>query len=192
MTTIELFSVNISDRRSVGTQIKSGFRLAGWLLFTLVCLFLLLGSIASIAGKGHYTRPVERFVAAFVMVALVGVMVATVKHWAKWFIGFLCYTEIKLVISLFFGATTSYPSIAAPRPRIAEYLLILSSATVLSLRYVNHKPTKLDAIGLVALAVGICCFLVLDSGAAILAGTAVLGAVQLTHLPLVRRRLNLT
>ena len=175
------------------TQVRVGsLRWAGWLIVTLAFIFLLLGTLSSTLGKGYYTHLPERIFAGCLLLALIAVLASTATQWAKWICAFFFYLDIKSLFVLVLGKRLSYPPVAAPRDLTAEYLLIFLLATVLTFRYANHKPNKIDAIGLIALVVGVGCGLVLDSGTPMLVGTAALGVVRLSHLRGMRRRLNLT
>ena len=50
--------MNIRDRRTIGEQVRSGLRLAGWVLFILAFAFSVLGSTTLLVGKGDFTRPI--------------------------------------------------------------------------------------------------------------------------------------
>jgi hypothetical protein len=174
------------------TQIKVGsLRWIGWVLLTLVFVFLLLGSVSSILGKGYYTRLPERILAGCLLLILIGVLTSTAAHWAKWICAFFVYLDIKSMVVLLLGKRLAYPPVAAPRVVTAEYLLMFLLATVLTFYYVDHKPTKADAIGLIALLVGVCCSVILDSGKPAVVGTAASAIIRLAHLHGVRRRLKL-
>jgi hypothetical protein len=54
--------VNIRDERTVGEQIKSGLRLAGWTLLTLTLLLLLLGSTSLVLNKSAHPSIILRAV----------------------------------------------------------------------------------------------------------------------------------
>jgi len=73
--------VNIRDERTVGEQMKSGFRLAGWLLLMLAFIYGLLLCAGFVIGKGQYSQPVYRVVGVCGLVVMSGTMFATVRHW---------------------------------------------------------------------------------------------------------------
>jgi hypothetical protein len=174
------------------TQVKVGsLRWAGWVLVTLAFIILLLGSVSSILGKGRYTNLPDRIVAGCVLVALIGVLTSTATYWAKWICAFFVYLDIKSIVILLLGKRLAYPPVPAPRVVTAEYLLIFLLATVLTFHYVEHKPTKASAIGLIALLVGVCFGVVIDSATPMLVGTAALTLLRLAQWRRVRRRLHL-
>ena len=173
--------MNIRDERAVGEQVKAGFRLAGWVLSTLTLIFLLLGSTASLLGKGSYTQPIHRVLAACCLLTVVTLMFVTVRRWVKWLVGVLGFLVLKTAISLLFGFTPSAPSITRPRILILEYLVILVFATWLCARYVSHTPHKAEKVGLLGLVMALSFSVILDSALPILGASMLLGLIQLVH-----------
>lgn len=178
---LQFDAVNIRDKRTVGEQIKSGFRLAGWVLLTLAFIFLVLISTASLAGKGDYTQPIYRVLGLCGLLATSAVMFITVRHWVKWFVGVLGYMVVKTAISLLLGFTPSAPSITRPRLVSLEFLVVLVFATVLCARYLTHIPRTVETVGLVGLVITLGFSVIYDSSLPILAAVTVLGMIQLTY-----------
>ncbi len=175
--------MNIRDKRTVGEQIKSGFRLAGWILLTLAFVSLVFASTASLVGKGNgnYTQPIHRLLGAFGLLATSTVMFITVRRWAKWFVGALGYMILKLAVSLLLGRTPSVPSITRPRLEFLEFLVVLVFALLLCTRYLTHTPRTVETVGLVGLVIALSFSMIYDSSLPIFAGVAVLGIIQLTQ-----------
>lgn len=168
--------VNIRDGRTVSEQIKSGLRLAGWVLITLAFVYLLLGSTGFLIGKGKYTRPIHRVLGVGGLMALSTTLFFTVRHWVKWFIGALGYFALKAVFALLLGS-----SIARPRLWFVEFVLLLGIAVLLCVRYLSRKPDTIEAAALVGLVVALSFTLVCDSVFPFLAGVAFLIVVQLAQ-----------
>ncbi len=173
--------VNIRDKRTIGEQIKSGFRLAAMILLTLAFIFLVLVSAASLIGQGKYIQPIHRILGGCVLAATSTVMFMTVRHWVKWFFGFLVYSILKVATSFVLGFTPSLPSIVRPRLIFLEFLVTLVIATALCTRYLNHAPNKLESAGLVGMVIALSFSIVCDSNVPILAGAAVLGLIQFVN-----------
>jgi hypothetical protein len=173
--------VNIRDERTIGEQIKSGFRLGGWVLLTLAFILVVLGSTTFFVGKGDHTQPIHRILGACGLVSTSGVMFVTVRHWVKWFIGALGYFALKTAIALVLGFTPSVPSVARPRLVFLELLVLLVLAVVLCARYLNHAPRKIEGVGLVGLVIALSFSIVFDSNLPLLSGVAMLGLIQLAH-----------
>jgi hypothetical protein len=82
--------VNKRDERTVGEQVKSDSGIEGWgFLLILPFIFLVLGSITLLLGKGGYTRLTDRLFGACGLAATSIAMLATVRHWVKVFVGAL-------------------------------------------------------------------------------------------------------
>ena len=175
--------MNIRDKRTVGEQIKSGFRLAGWILLTLAFASLVLASTASLVGKGsgNYTQPVHRLLGACGLFATSTVMFITVRRWAKWFVGALGYMILKVAVSLVLGRTPSVPSITRPRLEFVEFLMVLVLALLLCARYLTHAPRTVETLGLVGMVVALSFSMIYDSSLPMFGGVAVLGMIQLTR-----------
>lgn len=170
--------MNIRDERTIGEQVKSGFRLAGWVLITLAFLFVVLGSTTSLVGKGNYTQPIHRIFGLCGLLATSTVMVISVRRWVKWFVGALGYLILKTTLSFVLGFTPSVPSITRPRLMFLEFLVVLVFAMVLCVRYLTHRPRTIEAVGLVGLVIALSFSVVCDSTLPILAGVTVLGVIQ--------------
>ena len=139
--------VKIRDKRTVGEQVKSGFRLVGWLLLTLAFIYALLLCAGFLVGKGEYNQPIYRVAGACGLVALSVVMLMTVRHWVGWFIGALGYFVLKTAFALLLGS-----SLVRPRLWFIEFALLLGFAILLCVRYASRKPQRIVAVGLGACA----------------------------------------
>lgn len=166
--------MNIRDERTVAEQIKSGLRLAGWVLLTLAFIYLLLGSTGFLIGKGEYTRPIHRVLGVGGLIAISTTLFLTVSHWVKWFIGALGYFALKAVFALLLGS-----SIAQPRLWFVEFALLLGVGVLLCARYLSRKAETIEAAALVGLVVALSFTLVCDSVFPFLAGVGFLAVVQL-------------
>ena len=166
-----------SETSIIAEQIKSGFRLAGWVLITLAFMYLLLGSTGFLIGKGEYTRPIHRVLGVGGLMALSTTLFFTVRHWVKWFIGALGYFALKAVITLLLGS-----SITQPRLWFVGFALLLGIAVWLCVHYLNRKTETIEALALVGLVVALSFSLVRDSIFPFLAGVAFLAVVQLAQV----------
>ncbi len=162
-------------------QVKSGFRLAGWVLFTFAFVSLLLGSLASLVGKGYYTQPIHRVVAVILLVIQSVLMFRWVNHWLNWFIGFLGYGAVKMALSALLGYSISVPRLVASRTVFLGGLLCVASAIAACWPYLNRRPAKTERVALVLLAISFCLWMVLDSVVPAITGIASVFSVQLAH-----------
>lgn len=168
--------MNIRDDRSVGEQVKSGVRLAGWVLLTLASIYVLLLCAGLFIGKPEHNQPIYRVVGACGLVAMSMLMYATVRHWVGWFLGALGYLVLKTVFLLLLGS-----SLVQSRMWFAEFALLLGLAALLCARYISRKPQNIEAAALVGFVVALSFALVLDSVTPLLSGVIVLAVVQISH-----------
>jgi hypothetical protein len=176
--------VNIRDQRTFGEQAKSGLRLAGWVLFTLAFIYLVLLCAGFLVGKTGYNQPIYRVTGAVGLLGMSLLMYATVRHWVRWFFGALCYLALKTVFGLLLGS-----SLVRPRLWFIEFAVLLGIAVLLCTRYLNRKPQKIEAAALVGLVLALSFTLVLDSNTPVLFAVVVLAVV---HLAVGRKHRTLT
>ena len=157
-------------------QVKSGLRLAGWVLLTLAFIYALLLCAGFLVGKGEYNQPIYRVVGACGLAALSVVMFTTARLWVGWFIGALGYLVLKTAFALLLGS-----SLVRPRLWFIEFALLLGLAILLCVRYASRKPQKIEAAGLVGLVLALSFTLVCNSNTPILFGVAVLGLIQFAY-----------
>lgn len=179
--------MNIRDKRTIGEQVRSGFRLTGWILLTLVFALLVLGSTAFVLGKSDFTQPIYRFIGACGLIATSAVMFLTVRHWVKWFFGALVYVAFKAAISLLLGFSPSVPSLIRPRFLFLELLILAALAAALCFRYLSHAPRKIEAVGLVGLVIALSFAAACDSNLPFLVGVVVLGLIQVASTSAYRK-----
>jgi hypothetical protein len=172
--------LNISDERSISEQVKSGFRLAGFVLLTLVFVYALLFSAALLENQGTLAQSFDRRLAIFLgstgLLVLSVLMFLTVRYWAKWFFGFLGYSTFNAFFFLVAGPTSR---LHTTRSDAGAMLLILLAITVLCLKYAARVPRKVESIGLVAAILALSFGLTLNSFIPMLLGGGALGLAQL-------------
>jgi len=181
----------MADKRTVGEQVKSGFRLAGLLLLTFVLFVTLLVSTFFLTAKGQNPTVFHRFLGACGLVSIATAMFFSVRYWAKWFVGLLGYLIFKLAISLLLGWTPSVPSIARPRLVFLEYLVTSVAAIWFCLRYASHVPRRIETLGLIGLVISFAFGIVHDSPVPVLIGLSLLGSAQLGEYWWQQHRLKL-
>jgi len=75
--------MHIRDKRSVSEQVRSGFRIAGFILLTLALMSVLVDSTAFLLGKNSNPGPGHRFIGAAVP-AIVGIAVLGLARFIAW------------------------------------------------------------------------------------------------------------
>jgi hypothetical protein len=176
---LQFDKVNIRDQRTIGEQIKSGFRLAGWILLTFGFIVFLLGSTRFFLAQNENPQPILRLLGACGLLVGSIVMFVTVRRWVKWFFGALGYFAIRVAIALLLGLPRSPSHGSHLRLMLGELLVLVVSAAVLCSRYLSHAPRTIEAAGLVGLVIAISFSAMVDSNLPILSGVVVLALIQL-------------
>ena len=167
---LESNDVNVRDERSVGEQVKSGLRLAGWVLLTLALLYLLLGSTSLVLDRSAHHSLALRCLGVLGLAAISAVLFASTQYWAKWFVGFLGLYALKSAFAIAFHYTPLY----------LKFLLLLTPAFVLCARCVlSNIPKPIEKLGFVVLVLTLGFTLVIDSTLPLLAGVTLFAVIEL-------------
>lgn len=175
--------MNFGNGRSVGEQVESGFRIAGFLLLAIVFAGFLLCSAQLLAGRplnllSRY--PVSgRLFGACLLTALCGLLFFTVQYWAKWFFGFLVYVIFRSFFGLLAGFTVNVRPFPGIRLRFLGMFLTSLAQAVLCWKYIDRFPRRIEVIGLIAVVVSWSFVFTLDSSTALVIGAGALGTAQL-------------
>ncbi len=162
--------MNVRDERTVGEQIKSGFRLVGWILLTLAVLWALLISTGAVLNKTAHPSLVVRAAGACGLVAISILLFVSTQYWAKWFVGFLGLYAFK----------SAFAMVLSPKSLYLQILLLLIPAFVLCARCVlNNIPRNIEKLGFVMLVLTLGSTLVLDSTLPLLIGVATFALIEL-------------
>src|SRR5258707_418823 len=140
----------MATNRTVGQQVRSGLRLAGFVLLTIALYFLLIYSTILLAGKNQNSTELHRVLGGCILLALATLMFFSIRHWAKWFVAIIGYLILKTSVSFLLGRTPSVPSIARPRLIFLEYLLTFVAAGTIFFKFFRQVPRKIDTLALVA------------------------------------------
>lgn len=127
-------------------QAKSGVRLASTVVGGfLVFLLLLKGLLLVRSGTLKAT-----IIGAVVVLAVCSFLFVTSAHWAKWFAPAFGLWTLRAILMGILGRTISVPSIVAPRLFFVGIAAICTIAVLLSYRFVDQEPNRLDSLCLVA------------------------------------------
>jgi len=162
--------VNIRDERTVSEQVKSGLRLAGWVLLTLALLLVLLASASAVLNKTEHPSLVVRVAGACGLIAISILLFVSTQYWAKWFVGFLGLYAFK----------SAFLMVLRPKSLYLQFLLLLTPAFVLCARCVlNNIPRNIEKLGFVVLVLTLGFTLVLDSTLPLLIGVTTFALIEL-------------
>jgi hypothetical protein len=132
-----------------GTQVKNGFRTAGWVLFTITTVFLLLGGITAICFPNtiepySFLRHSPGIGWIFLAVSTV-ILIVMMDRWVKILPGIIGYAIVGALIAL---ETGHYGHLPVPRGQALIALLFLSVVTALSLTFQKRTLNVVDRIAL--------------------------------------------
>jgi hypothetical protein len=135
---------------SAWTQTKSGLRLA----VNVIASFLTLLAL----GRGlllfEYGRLGAKAIGGGIIAIVCVLLFLTAQRWARWFLGAFLLFTIRAFVMGILGRTVSVPSITGPRVLFAELAGLYGLVVVLTYRFVNVKPNRLDSVCLVGAVVG--------------------------------------
>lgn len=185
--------MNIRDDRPVGEQIKSGFRLAGFVLLAFALVFLLVLGTTLLLDKpsrfsGHGLS--GRVIGGCMLASLSAFLFFTARYWAKWFIAFVLWAVFRIGLLGILGTTSVRGSRPVSRSWIFEVALILAALAGLALKPVfsDEGSTKAEDAGLVFSILSLVFLLIDETVVPLLAGTSVLGIIRLVEWGRTKRR----
>jgi hypothetical protein len=178
--------LNIRDDRTVREQIKSGFRLAGFVLLTFAVFALLVFGTTLLLDKpsrfsGHGLS--GRVVGGCMLASLSAFLFFTARYWAKWFVAFVVWAVLRIGLLGILGTTSVRGSRPVSRLWTVEVALILAVLAGLALKPVfsDEGITRVESAGLVCSVLSLVFLLTNESIAPLLVGTSVLGIIRLVE-----------
>jgi len=140
--------------RTVGEQVRSGFRLAGGVLLFCASLFLLAYGLDAVWSDGHF---VSSAWFGWVELSLAAVLIPLSMHlWLQFFAGCVGFGFLKSVIVAIAGRDWFPPHLAFSRLEAVEMALFFGATFVWLARFVRSRPKLPDRI---AIAVYLFCLL---------------------------------
>jgi len=161
--------VNIRDERSIGEQVRSGFRLAGWVLLTLAVAGLILRSDMVLVDRNAATP--YRIAGGCGLAFAAALMFVSVERWGKWFFGALGYWTMKAILTLAFR----------PSEWLLQYAVLFICAAALCARFVLRQTPRsvIEKLGMVSVVIALSFSLTLDSPRWLLVGVVSLALTEL-------------
>jgi hypothetical protein len=145
---------------------------------------MLLGSTAFLLHKTNRfpDRPLLQTVAGGTgLIVLSVAMFLTARLWAKWFVGAILGSILRVGFLLLTLPAPSFTTLTAPRLSALKVFFTLMGLAALSIRCLIRDPRRLEAVGLAGAVVSISFGLVLDSFVPSLIGLGWLGLAQLVN-----------
>ncbi|MGB8061865.1 MAG: hypothetical protein WCF26_08225 [Candidatus Sulfotelmatobacter sp.] len=131
--------------RTVGQQVKTGFRLAGGILSFCASLFLLAYGLDAVWSDGHL---VSSWL-GWVELSLAAVLIPLTMHlWIQFFAGCVAFGFLKSVIVTIAGRDWFPPHLAFSRLEAAEMAFFFGATLVWLIRFARSKPELTDRIAI--------------------------------------------
>jgi hypothetical protein len=167
----------MTRERTVGEQVRSGFRIAGLVVLAFAFFVALTwAAMFSLGGSGNLTSNSHRILGSFALVALAFVLFFTTRYWAKWVLGIVCYCLVRTLFGAPFFVLFGKTDVAEELAFIAAYSAV---ALLLTWRHFQREPRGMERFGLVAFVICAPVALALQSYMPLLAGLAFLGVGEL-------------
>ena len=168
----------MSKKRTIGAQVRSGFRIAGCILLVFVVFTLLeVGLTFAVGLADPHTLP-WRFFGAVLALGLMLFMFGTTKYWSRWLFSTLAYGLLRLTSGLLFAPYFGKP---LGRGTVAVWVIYTGAAVALTVRYIRRHPRGFESFGLVSFVVGVAIAAVYNSQNPLWAGLALLGLAELVQ-----------
>lgn len=180
----------MTDKRTVGEQVASGFRISGLLLLAFAFFIALTwATVFSLGRGGNLTPNPHRVLGSIALAGLSAVLFFTTRYWAKWVLGIVCYCLARTFFGAPFFALFGNINVAKELAFIAIYSAI---ALLLTWRHFERDPKGIERFGLVAFVICAPAAIALQSYIPLLAGLSLLGIGELAQriLPPTRRRVE--
>jgi hypothetical protein len=133
--------------RTVGEQVKTGFRLAGGILSFCASLFLLAYGVDAVWSDGHF---VSSAWLGWVELSLAAVLIPLTMHlWIQFFAGCVGFGFLKSVLVAFAGRDWFPPHLAFSRLEAGEMAVFFGATLVWLIRFARAKPELADRIAIV-------------------------------------------
>lgn len=132
--------------RTIGEQVKSGFRLAGGILSFCASVFLLAYGLDAVLADGHFAssawlRWLELFLAA-VLIPL------TMHLWIQFFAGCVAFAFVKAIVIIIAGRDWIPPHLAFSRLEAAEMALFFGATLLWLIRFAKTRPEIADRLAI--------------------------------------------
>lgn len=161
--------MNIRDERSIGEQVRSGFRLAGWVLLTLAMACLIL--MCDVALIARNAAMIYRIAGGCGLASAAALLFVSVERWGKWFVGALVYWTMKALLTFAFR----------PSGILLLYAVLFVCTFALCARFALKQQPRpaLENLGMVLVVIALSFSLTLDTPRSLLVGVVALALTQL-------------
>lgn len=126
--------------RSIGAQVRGGFKLSGKVLLMMGWLGLVFAGLAEGLGfrSGGLNRPL---LGSVILAVAAAIFLWTMNRWIKVFPGLVALATLNAIGAIFIGHATGDPSMRlAPREAVV-YSVLFAVSTIVSFRFTKRNLT---------------------------------------------------
>lgn len=124
--------------KSIGTQVRSGFRLAGMVLLMMGWLFLVFAGLGEGFASGGAHRPA---LGSVILAFAAGVLLWTMNRWIKAFPGLVALATLNAIGAIFTGHAAGNSSAKLAPHYAVIFSVLLAVSTVVSFRFTKRNLT---------------------------------------------------
>jgi hypothetical protein len=130
-------------KESKGSEVRSGFRLAGEVMLVFGWLFLVFAGLGEGFASGGAHRPV---LGSGILAVAAAVLLWTMSRWIRAFPGLTGLATINALGAIFTGHATGNPSVRISSLEAAITSALLAVSTIVSLRLTRGNLRVLDRV----------------------------------------------
>jgi len=159
-------------KRSKIQQVKSGFRIVGWMLLTFVVAgFLLKSEMWLLKPEGTH----DRILGAAILPLIAVLLYLGAKQWLKWFLAACGFAGLRMLGPLVLGLDDRNPASPKSVSRIValEYEVAIVCILFLGNQFFSHRPQPVESLGFVALVIALGWAMATESAIPVVAGIVI-------------------
>ena len=145
----------MAKHRSVGEQIKSGFRIAGLFILTLCTFIALVASLKFMIGAASPSSSSHQFLGGLAASIIVLFMFLTVRYWAKWLVAVVAFACARMFMGLLVKVASAGFFVNLSLTQLLTWTSYFLIATLLTARHVRREPIGAESFSLVAFVIGV-------------------------------------
>lgn len=167
----------MAKHRTAWEQVKSGLRLAGFLMLVF-CFFLALTlSLAHLTGQVGVSGGRHPALGALSAVTLVVITFKTTQYWAKWIVAILALGAWRLFFALLFKFFYDLPVNLTLRGA-ATWFAYSVVALILTMRHIRRVPRGAEKAGLVSFVIAVVLAMLQNSPVPLFYGLSLLAMAE--------------
>lgn len=146
LDSVDAYTLPVASRRTVGEQVKTGFRLAGGIILFCASVFLLAYGLDGVWSDGHFVWSAWMGWAELVLAA--ALIPLTMHLWIQFFLGCCALGFLNSIVVAFSGRDWFLPHLPFSRLEASEMALFFGATVIWLMRFGKTSPTIPDRIAI--------------------------------------------